>query len=210
MCHLAWPCSQWSQEHTIIGFTRTIARLKKCYPGKLWRFKNAKLKKYPDIQFWGRSNKYKRIRGTEDSPEHDYFERGLMGRWEVPCWAWALCSSSSTVERPTYSPSYSPFHGAQQFYPVYPKKSLFYNGTSPQKLFTIENSSFPNKLLSEKSHLNWIIEAFIAVNPLIPADDPQLFWYILLTKSRWTQVQAATSQHVWFSWRGLSVFNDCC
>lgn len=109
MCHLAWPCSQWSQEHTIIGFTRTIARLKKCYPGKLWRFKNAKLKKYPDIQFWGRSNKYKRIRGTEDSPEHDYFERGLMGRWEVPCWAWALCSSSSTVERPTYSPSYSPF-----------------------------------------------------------------------------------------------------
>lgn len=41
---LAWPCSQGSQEHSIIGFTRTVARVKKCYPGKYWRFKNVQLK----------------------------------------------------------------------------------------------------------------------------------------------------------------------
>ena len=41
----------------------------------------------------------------------------------------------------------------------------------PKNVFTIEKSSFSNKMLSEKSHLNWIIKTFTAMNPLFLADD---------------------------------------
>lgn len=64
---LAWPCSQGSKEHTITGFARASARLKKLYPGKVWRFENVKLKTWSSVleKQWeiSKDKKFKRMRG---------------------------------------------------------------------------------------------------------------------------------------------------
>lgn len=63
------------------------------------------------------------------------------------------------------------FVALSNFTQFIPTKVYFKMGLPHRIFFTVEKSSFSNKMLSEKAHSNCVIKAFIAMTPLFLADD---------------------------------------
>lgn len=157
-----------------IGFIRTIARLKKCYPGKFWKFKNVKLKKYPDLPL---GETVINLKGLGELRLHQ--NRTIWGEeWWAGGSSLLSMGSVSLLQHSGKTnlflflfPCLISFVALSNFTQFIPKQVYFKLGLPHRIFFTIEKSSVSKKMLSEKSHSNWIIKACIAMNLLFLADD---------------------------------------